>query len=1328
VPLSQYLRFGHLTTDDGLPEGRVWGITQDNRGFMWFTTLGGLTRYDGYEFKVYQQEPDNPNSPGGTAFWTVHEDRQGMIWAGSARGGGLSRFDPTTEQWTRFQHDPDDPHSLSSNNVWDIAEDSGGDLWIGTDEGGLNRFEGQTEDGQGRFARYQHDPDDPRGLGADFAIWIYEDRAGILWIGTSGGGLNRFDPQTEVFTRYRHDPEDLDSLSHDFVFPIYEDQSGDLWVGTYGGGLNRFDRETETFTRYQHDPEDPSSLSGNMIVDIREDQFDTLWIATFDGGLNRYRPESDSFTSYQHDPVDSRSLGSNTLASLFVDRSGILWIGSAGDGISKLDSRQQGFAVVRQDPTDANSLSENDVRAVYEDQSGDLWVGTAGGGLNRYDPETGRFTHYLHDPADPTSLSGNHVLSIEEDSAGVLWVGVDGQGLNRLDRETETFSHFEPDPADPHSLSDGLPLSLHVDRTGTLWIGTFSEGLDALDLQSPDGQARFTHYRHDPQDPRSLGKGMVYVILEDQAGVLWVGTAGGGLNRFDRETETFTRYQHDPEDAGSLSDNTVYAIHEDREGALWIGTSGGLDRLDLQTFTFLNYNTADGLANNTLCGILEDDHGHLWLSTVRGLSRFDPEARAFRTYTASDGLQGDVFHPTSYHRASTGELLFGGENGLTAFHPDDVQENPHIPPVYVTSLQLAHEPVAVGGDSLLQASILETEELVLSHDDRIVSFEFAALSFNSPDKNRYRYKLEGFEGEWREADSTRRLATYTNLDPGDYVFRVIGSNNDGVWNEEGASIAITVTPPWWETTWFRIGVLLLAIGLVLGGYRWRVRSIEARSRALEAQVQARTRQLQVANQAALEAQHAAEAANGAKTTFLANMSHELRTPLNAILGFSRMLARGPDISEQQGEMLDIINRNGEHLLGMVNDVLSLTRIEAGRVELHEEPFSVAETLKGIGLIAKSQAESKGLQFDLELDVGLPSRLQGDVGKLGQVLVNLLGNSFKYTAQGGVWLRARAQPVAGDAARVMLHLEVEDTGMGIPSDQLDQVFDAFVRGEGLADGQGGTGLGLTISRSLVEKMGGKITVESELGQGSLFRVAVPMQLAEAGAAASGEAPLPEVVGLQEGQPAWRILVVDDNPENSLLLTRLLEETGFTVQEAANGEQAMAAFEDWHPHLVWMDMRMPGMDGYEATRRIRSLPGGESIKIVAVTASVFEEEREEILASGCDGLVCKPFRDDEILDAMATQLGAKYRYREGIPETVPSQRIDLTAEVLAGVPPELLQELDRATLALDREASYEVIERIGEHDPEVADGLRALIRNYQSARIRALLEEAGTRNGS
>ena len=794
---------------------------------MWFGTWDGLNRYNGYSFTAYRHEPENPHSLSDNTIQSIHEDRSGVLWIGTS-DGGLNRFDRDSGQFASYQHDPDDPDSLSNDDVRAIYEDRSGNLWIGTHGGGLDRFDRENE----RFIHYRHVPDDHRSLSNDHVAAIYEDGSGVLWIGTRGGGLDRFERESEQFTHYRNDFCDPRSLSSDDVVSIYEDRSGVLWIGTWGGGLNEFDRENELFIRYLNDPADPHSLGNNAVTSISEDQSGTLWIGYYTGGLNEFDREHELFIHYRNDPNDPHSLSSDNVRSVYADRSGVLWVGTNGAGLNRY-AWEKGFVRYQRDPDDPDSLNASDVFPVCQDREGILWVGTYGGGLNRFDRQNEQFTHYCHDPGDPGSLGSDVVWSIFEDRAGELWLGTSGGGLDRFDRDTEQFVHYRHDPSDPGSLSHNSIFAIHEDRSGVLWIGTLGGGLNRLDRET----GRFVRYQHDPGDPHSLSDDDVRSIHEDRAGALWIGTKDG-LNRLDRDTGQFTRFRNDPDEPDSLGDNFVLSIHEDRSGTLWIGTDGGgLDRFDPETETFAHYRETEGLPNNVVYGILEDDQGFLWLSTNKGLSRFDPRTETCKNYDARDGLQSNEFNEGSYYRNGEGEMFFGGINGLTAFHPHDIQDNAYAPPIVLTALTQGGQELDPG------AAIESVTEVTFRWPKNSFEFEFAALNYVQPEENQYAYMLEGFDTGWNHI-GTRRFGRYTNLPGGTYTLRMKGSNSDGLWNEAGASMQVTIVPPFWATWWFRGLIALALVGCAVGGYRLRVRTIQARSRELEVQVRERTSEIE----------------------------------------------------------------------------------------------------------------------------------------------------------------------------------------------------------------------------------------------------------------------------------------------------------------------------------------------------------------------------------------------------------------------------------------------------------------------------------------------------
>jgi ligand-binding sensor domain-containing protein/signal transduction histidine kinase len=817
--INSSIRFEHFSLEDGLSQSTINTILQDRQGFLWLGTQDGLNRYDGYEFKVYRPDTEQPDSISDRWITALVEDRSGMIWIGT-RQGGLNRFDPGLGLFTVFKHDPADASSLSADGVDALLEDREGILWVGTDDG-LDRFDPEA----GSFKHYPAGA--PDSLSSQKVTDVYEDSEGMLWIGTQDGGLNRFDRVTGKFQAFRFNQDDPDSLSHDRVTAIIEDDRQNLWVGTVNG-LNAFDRATQTFQRFIHSDDQADSLGNSRVMALYVDRNGALWVGT-DDGLDLYNERFGRFVHYRNEPSNPNSLSNNTIFSIYEDRGSVLWIGTYGGGLNKYNRQQDQFTYYRNDPANADSLTGNMVFAINVDATDTVWIGTFGAGLNRFNPITGTFRKYQYDPNDPSSISSDEVYSIYQNGSQGLWVGT-SRALDYLNLQTGRFTHYYPATAKEQNGLSGAPVyTLHEDRTGELWIGT-ARGLDQFDPNS----GIFVHYQPDSRNSVNLSGAPVVTIENDSSGRLWIGTFENGLNRFDALREGFIKYLNQPGDPTSLSNNSVLALHSDRHGILWIGTAGGgLNRYDPATDSFTAFTERDGLPNNVVYGILEDNAGALWLSTNYGLSRFDPETRIFRNFTASDGLQSNEFNMGAYAINSHGEIYLGGINGLNAFDPLEISSDSYVPQVVLTSITQDGQPV----HSEAQPEALR--EIVLHWPQNSFEFEFAALSFNQPSNNQYAYMLENFESDWNNL-GVKRNGRYTNLPGGTYTLLLKASNSDGVWNEAPVRIQVSVIPPFWETNWFRLlsGVLLAVV--IAGGYRLRLNSVQSRNRALESLVQDRT--------------------------------------------------------------------------------------------------------------------------------------------------------------------------------------------------------------------------------------------------------------------------------------------------------------------------------------------------------------------------------------------------------------------------------------------------------------------------------------------------------
>lgn len=784
LPPEPALRFMRLTSEDGLSTERIMAVVQDQQGFIWLGTWNGLYRYDGHALKLYEHDPADPHSLGGNIVDVLRVDRAGQLWIGLA-GLGVDRFDKVKEQFVHYKANPADLKGGISGSIVDITEDHQGEMWFASSDQGLFRLNPQT----GQIYNYRHNPADPHSINSNVLRSLLVDRSGNLWIGTQYGGLDRLEVETGLFIHYLADPQ---NVTGSYLMSMVEDASGDLWLAVYGVGLYRFNPQTGLVDHFVNNPADPYSLSSNDPYKLDIDQAGALWIGTASGGLNRFEPETGRFLRFQNNPNDLFSLPVGRVTDIFEDRAGSLWLATDGGGAAIWHRLTAAFRHY----TTADGLSAETVRAIYQDTSGIVWIGTSGG-LNRLDPQTREIFQFRHNPDDPHSLTGDSIYAIFEDHTGGLWVGA-FSGLNRLDRATGQFTRYRHDPADPHSLSENIVYAITEDRLGNLWIGTASD-LNRFDPAT----GQFTVYRHNPDDPNSLSHNGVFSLYADgETGVLWVGTNNGGLNRFEPDKNYWTRYRADPANPHTLSDDRVTAIHKDKTGDLWLATLNGINRFDPASGEFTRYNRQNGLSADAVVGVLEDAQGYLWFATYNGLSRFDPRTQTFENYNRVDGLNNLEYGIFAYCRTQNGELWFGGTKGVDVVEPDRLIKNQYVPPVVFTNFEVNNRPVPVGEGSLLSQSITTAPPLTLSYLDRVITFEFAALNFISASKNQYRYRLEGFEQDWVQTTSERAFATYTNLDPGQYVFRVIGSNNDGVWNETGASIRLTIIPPWWRTPWF----------------------------------------------------------------------------------------------------------------------------------------------------------------------------------------------------------------------------------------------------------------------------------------------------------------------------------------------------------------------------------------------------------------------------------------------------------------------------------------------------------------------------------------------
>lgn len=812
---AQDLKFKHLTVDNGLSQNTVTCFLQDSRGYMWIGTQDGLNRFDAYGFEVYKREIKNPYSLGSNYISALLEDAQHHIWIATV-GGGLHRYDAQYNRFVKVK-------SIEQATIRFVLEDQQKTLWVGA-----GNFLYSLDRQSNKFVQYPV-----------FSQWeltsILEYAPSRFLIGTNGGGVYDLHVKDKVTQRYAHSDQMPSSLCHNSVSRLYRDSRQNIWVGTEKG-LDRFVLEQGVFEHFPLLADKTRSLIVESVKVIAgKDQ--EVWIGTENGGLSILDIETMRFQHYMPDTDDPESFNDLSVWSIYIDRQDRFWVGTFSGGVNILDSYGKKFAMP------SLKLPNRAVNALLKDHKNRLWIGTEGG-LIVQDGE--KVTHYTHDPANPASLANNPVLALCQDNQNRIWAGTWAGGLSLFDEERKQFKNFRINLQRPDGLPDPNIFSIaQSQQTGQIMLGSFG----GLNMLMSEAQQTFDNF--DQSKKKLLSSDLVRAVFEDSKKNIWIGTIEG-LNKFDLQNRQFTQYLHNNQDTNSISNNYINCFLEDSQGRFWIGTSDGLN-LMINDQRFVTYNTSNGLPNNAINGILEDNAGNLCISTNKGISIFDVQKGLFTNYDQSDGLQSNQFKPGAAFRCSDGQLLFGGTNGFNAFYPEKLRTNPHIPPVVITGLRLFNKLVQIGGaDSILRQDIRQTDQITLTHEQSVFTLEFVALNFTLSEKNQYAYKLAPFEADWNEVGN-RREATYTNLDPGEYVFSVKASNNDGIWNEQGASIRIVVLPPWWETWWFRVLLVSVFVGSGVAFYKVRMGAIKRQKRILEQKVIERTNEIEKKNNELLHA-------------------------------------------------------------------------------------------------------------------------------------------------------------------------------------------------------------------------------------------------------------------------------------------------------------------------------------------------------------------------------------------------------------------------------------------------------------------------------------------
>ncbi|MBN1951960.1 MAG: response regulator [Bacteroidales bacterium] len=1246
------IRFQQYTKEDGLLQNLVDCILQDSKGFMWFGTWNGLSRFDGYEFRNFRQQDKVASSLINNIVYDLCEDSYGNIWI--ATNKGLGRYLYAADSFDEFI--PPDGEHPRSNRATAVVKDHEGFIWAAFQN---KLYKLRTDPtGRTRVIKSYAFGGSQELFSASVINHLMVDRKNQLWISTDNG-LTVMDTKTGAAQTLRNEPGNQNSLPYNLVKSCFEDSEGLIWIASESG-LCKYDTDNLLFKRYFHDEGQKNSLAHSYCMSIAEDVNGNILIGTF-GGLSIYNKDgSDNFRNYQEDPYSEYSLSNNFVNCVYSDKNGIIWIGTERGGINKYNSSRTELEYFENEVDNPNSINNNVINSILEDER-NIWIGTAGGGLNRYRKESGKFEHYTFSNPSSRYRIANFVSELHRDMKGTLWVGTWGSGIYKLINEntaTEQFINFS-NTGSANGLINNYVSSIRSDSLGRLWIGTY-EGLCSYDPQKNAFYPAIS-------STEKINMRHIGCLLFDHEQKLWVGTREEGLFRISTEKEgkvsVLKHFAKSDGDPASISDNYITAIFEDSEKRIWIGTYGyGLNQLVSETSggTFKTLTMDDGLSDNIIYRILEDNAGDLWITTEYGLSQFNTVNGLFRNFYKTDGFQNNQYYWNAACRSKDGKIYLGGMNGVNAFYPDSSFFILNRPlKVTITDFKISGKTVRPGEEIdrivVLNKSIQVTEQLEISYQSNDISFEFSALDYDQSSTISYAYQLEGFEKKWNLVSADRRFAIYTNLDPGKYTFRVKATGINGKWDGPVREMSIEIVPPFWATWWFRIMVVFTLVLITVAFYRYRVISLKLQKRKLEKQVHERTskiekqkeelqnqnKHIQRQRDKLVELNRKVKAVNESKLKFFTSISHEFKTPLTLILGPIKSILGDSKLSLSSRNSASLIDKNARRLLHLINQLMDFRKLEQGKTELRVSRVDINELLNDITLSFSSLSNQKNIDLSY-IPVPAPGETWVDIQKMEIILYNLLSNSFKNSHDGDS-IEVALKPDPKNSKNLLI--QVTDTGIGIEKENLKYIFDRFYQVKPESPKNYGTGIGLSLTRDLIEKHRGTITVESEPGVGTCFTIAIPVSkgsfdpteisdsMYQPGSIKDPYLDFPEENGYPDSSaviplPAEKtrdrstVLVVEDNQDLRKFVRDNLQ-AKYHILEAENGAAAFELASREFPTVVISDVMMPVMDGLEFCKKIKSELLTSHIPVILLTAKGEIEDIIEGLDMGADRYIAKPF---------------------------------------------------------------------------------------------------------